>query len=188
MPRKNASTIAKQAFAERNLLDRMEAGLETKIGDKDINQLYKEKLSQKLDIDEGLSLTLKKIPKPRKVKTPPPPKVLTKKGKAGSENLSKYRQQVREALEVKKKVESKNTLIYDDESESEVDEDVVEPAIPEIAAPTVQQPQVIMPDMTKVYSEIDSLKKQNKALEERLLFRRDVLGVNDMRRNMLIKF
>jgi hypothetical protein len=182
-----ASIVALQSNQNTRVLNNLEGGIN--IAGYDVNKLYKEKLSNTLNIDEPLSTTLKGVKKPPKPKVPKEKKEPSNRGKKASENLSKYRQQVREALELKKKIENKNTLIYDDDDEEseEEEEEVKEEPKPIIQAPP-PQPQVIMPDMSKVYNEIDALKKQNKALEERLLFRRDVLGISDMRRNMLIKF
>ncbi len=172
-------------------LDKLEGGLKIKLGATEINDLYRQKLSESLDVDEPISTTIKGVKKPstKPVKEKKEP---SEKGKRASQYLSKYRQQVREALELKKKIENKNTLIYDDESdpdeEDEEDDKIPDPIPQEPTPPVVQAPQVVMPDMSKVYNDIDILKKQNKQLEERLLFRRDVLGISDMRKNMLIKF
>lgn len=181
-----ASIVALQSNQNTRVLNNLEGGIN--IAGYDVNKLYKEKLSGTLNIDEPLSTTLKGVKKPPKPKEPKEKKEPSNRGKKAAENLSKYRQQVREALEIKKKIENKKMLIYDDdEEESDNEEEEEEEPKPIIQAPP-PQPQVIMPDMSKVYNEIDALKKQNKALEERLLFRRDVLGISDMRRNMLIKF
>lgn len=173
-------------------LDKLEGGLKIKLGDKEINDLYRQKLSESLNVDEPITTTIKGVKKPS-TKPPKVKKEPSERGKKASEYLSKYRQQVREALELKKKIENKNTLIYEDESdadEEDEEDDKIPDHIPQQPTqPIAQAPApVVMPDMSKVYSEIDTLKKQNKALEERLLFRRDVLGISDMRKNMLIKF
>lgn len=164
------------------MLDKLEANVNLKIGDKSINKLYKEKLKDKLDLDESITTVIKNNPAPKKKKEKPV-KEISEKGKKASERLSKYRQQVREALELKKSIESKNSLIYDDDEDDDEDEQSVVAQSAPIIAPST--PSV---DLDKVYNEIDALKKQNKTLEERLLFRRDVLGISDMRRQMLIKF
>lgn len=175
-------SIARQ---KSQMLDKLEGGIN--VGGADINQLYRQQLSETLNVDEPITTTIKGVPKPAR---PPKPKPIKKepseRGKKASANLSKYRQQVREALELKKKIDNKNTLIYEDSDADDEDED--EEEVKAVPAPVITQPQVIMPDMSKVYNDIDALKKQNKALEERLLFRRDVLGISDMRKNMLLKF
>ena len=181
MPRnKHMSSVVKENHETIQMLNKLEAGINAKLNGKNINELYKEKLSSKLDVDEPLGATIKKAPKVKKEK---PVKEVSEKGKRASANLSKYRQQVREALELKKSIENKSSLIYDDEED---DDEEDEPA-PIVAppAPVPVQPQV---NLDGVYNEIDALKKQNKVLEERLLFRRDVLGISDMRRQMMIKF
>lgn len=182
MPRnKHMSSVIKENHETTQMLNKLEAGINAKLDGKNINDLYKEKLSQKLDIDEPISSTISKAPKVKKVK---PVKEISEKGKKASANLSKYRQQVREALELKKSVENK--LIYDDDEDDE-EEDDLEPIVAQVPPPP---PQIIQQqvNLDGVYNEIDALKKQNKVLEDRLLFRRDVLGISDMRRNMMIKF
>ena len=181
MPRnKQMSSVIKERSEHNQLLNKLEAGINSKLGDKSINELYKEKLSLKLDVDEPIGATISKAPKVKKEK---PVKEVSEKGKRASANLSKYRQQVREALDLKKSLEKKSSLIYDDDADDEDDEDDDTPIVAPVVAPI--QPQV---NLDGVYSEIDALKKQNKTLEERLLFRRDVLGISDLRRNMMIKF
>lgn len=207
MPRKNASIDQKKSLAERAMLDRLEAGIQTKIGDKDINQLYKEKLSKKLDVDESVNMTVRSIKKERPAKAPK--KEPSDKGIRASLNLSKYRQQVREALDLKKKIESKTTLIYEDDEEDEVEEErkiedpimedqpKIEPILKIDDKPQNQyivtthkkeQPLIIEPNFNHLFSEIETLKNKNKELENRLMFRNDIYGINNMRNNMLIKF
>jgi hypothetical protein len=181
MPRnKQMSSVIKERSEHNQLLNKLEAGINSKLGDKSINELYKEKLSLKLDVDEPIGATISKAPKVKKEK---PVKEVSEKGKRASANLSKYRQQVREALDLKKSLEKKSALSYDDDDDDDDEEDEPNPVVAPIVAPV--QPQV---NLDGVYSEIDALKKQNKTLEERLIFRRDVLGISDLRRQMTLRF
>jgi len=181
MPRnKQMSSVIKERSEHNQLLNKLEAGINSKLGDKSINELYKEKLSLKLDVDEPITATISKNPKVKKEK---PVKEVSEKGKRASANLSKYRQQVREALDLKKSLEKKSALSYDDDDDDDDEEDEPNPVVAPIVAPV--QPQV---NLDGVYNEIDALKKQNKALEERLIFRRDVLGISDLRRQMTLRF
>lgn len=181
MPRnKQMSSVIKERSEHNQLLNKLEAGINSKLGDKSINELYKEKLSLKLDVDEPIGATISKAPKVKKEK---PVKEVSEKGKRASANLSKYRQQVREALDLKKSLEKKSALSYDDDDDDDEEDDDHTPVVAPIVAPV--QPQV---NLDGVYSEIDALKKQNKTLEERLIFRRDVLGISDLRRQMTLRF
>jgi ACT domain-containing protein len=190
---------------ENKTLEKLEAGLTAKIGDKDINKLYNDKLNEKIDLKETVSKTLSK-PTP-KIKVEKIPKEITDKGKKGSERLSKYRAQVKEALELKKNLENKNMITYSDDEDDEDDEENEIQRLPEIkpqAEPqsiAIKTPEVApMPifepkikveptiDLTPIYGEIESLKKKNKDLEDRFLLRNHMLDISNMRRNMSIKF
>ena len=186
MPRKKAALAQAINLEQQKQLERMEAGLKTTIGDKDINQLYKEKLNQEIDVDEPLSKTLTK-PKGR-VKKEKPVKELTEKGKRASESLSKYRQQVKEALEFKKAMENKNKIIYSEDEDEDEDEDEAKPLPTIVAKPTPviqQQPQV---DLSPLYSELESLKKKNKELEDKFIYKSNIMDLTTQRRNIMIKF
>jgi hypothetical protein len=178
---KKASIDKVESNKLKETLNKLEGGIKIKLNGTEINDAYNEKLSKSLDIDEPISTTLKgvkKIPKASKEKKP-----VSERGKKATEYLSKYREQVREALELKKKIENKNTLIYEDSEDSEEEEE----ADP-IVVPPVVQPPAPQFDINKVYNDINDLKKQNKELQDRLLFRRDVTGISDLRRNMILKF
>lgn len=104
-------------------------------------------------------------------------------GKAGAKALSKYRQQVREALELKKKVDTTIEI----ESESDDDEIIQQPSVPapEPIPTPIKQPEI---DITTIYEEINNLKKQNKELENKFTYKTGIMDVNNLRRNMTIKF
>lgn len=193
---------------ENQTLEKLEAGINVKIGDKTINQLYNEKLNETINLKETVRKTVKSQPK---IKVEKPVKELTEKGKKASERLSKYREQVKEALQLKKNLENKNLLSYsDDEEEEEETESEVKPLethkvdtpiVPSKPIPTpiistqpIQtpivpslqtQPQI---DLTPIYGEIDNLKKKNKELEDKFMYRNSLFDISNMRRNMSIKF
>lgn len=185
MNKKPKNTIARlKQNEEGRALEKLEAGLAVKIGGKNINDLYNEKLHQQVDLTETVSQSIikaKKEPKPKKEK---PAKVVSEKGKQGANNLSKYRQQVKEALELKKTIENKNTLIYSEDEEDDEDEEPIVPRMP-VAAPMPAQPQV---DLAPIFSELESIKKKNKELEERFTYRSSILDLSNLRRNMSVKF
>ena len=178
---------------ENQTLEKLEAGISVKIGDKTINQLYNEKLTNSIDLSETMSKTLAK---PQgKIKVEKPVKELTEKGKKASERLSKYRAQVKEALELKKNLENRSLFSYSDDEEEEDEPEIkplethkvdtpIIPSIP-IQAPISVQPQI---DLTPIYGEIDNLKKKNKELEDRFTYRNTMIDIGNMRRNMSIKF
>ena len=169
---------------ENRTLEKLEAGISTKIGGKDINQLYNEKLNQTIDLNETVSKVLAKQPKPGRQKKEKPVKELTEKGKRASATLSKYRQQVKEALELKKSLENKQTLVYSEDEDEE--EEPIVPRMPEPAPmPVKQQPAL---DLTPLYNEITAIKQKNKELEDRFAYRSTLIDVSNMRRNMSIKF
>lgn len=180
---KKRQILAIKQSDENRTLEKLEAGINVKIGDKDINQLYNEKLNQSIDLNETVSKALAKQPKPGRQKKEKPVKELTEKGKRASATLSKYRQQVKEALELKKSLEGKQTLVYS-EDEEEDDEPVV-PRMPVPSQPPVQQPAI---DLTPLYNEITAIKQKNKELEDRFAYRSTLLDVSNMRRNMSIRF
>lgn len=180
---KKRQILAIKQSDENRTLEKLEAGINVKIGDKDINQLYNEKLNQSIDLNETVSKALAKQPKPGRQKKEKPVKELTEKGKRASATLSKYRQQVKEALELKKSLEGKQTLVYS-EDEDEDDEPVV-PRMPVPSQPPVQQPAI---DLTPLYNEITAIKQKNKELEDRFAYRSTLIDVSNMRRNMSIKF
>lgn len=180
---KKRQILAIKQSDENRTLEKLEAGINVKIGDKDINQLYNEKLNQSIDLNETVSKALAKQPKPGRQKKEKPVKELTEKGKRASATLSKYRQQVKEALELKKSLEGKQTLVYS-EDEDEDDEPVV-PRMPVPSQPPVQQPAI---DLTPLYNEITAIKQKNKELEDRFAYRSTLLDVSNMRRNMSIRF
>jgi len=184
-------------------LEKLEAGISVKIGDKDINQLYKEKLNEKLDLKETMSKTLSK-PTP-KIKAPKQVKVITEKGKKASAHLSKYRQDVKEALELKKNLENRNLISYSDADDDDDDDDEVpkaldviqttEPIVPKMPEPMpmpIFEPQIKIEepkfDLTPIYGEIESLKKKNKDLEDKFMLRNSFMDISNMRRHMSIKF
>ena len=142
----------------------------------EINQKYQEELDK-----QGLTQKAEKKPKqPR--------------GAKGKENLSKYRQQVKEALELKKKLETKKDIIElepDSESDSEVEVVSTKPksnvSMNVASVPAPQQPTPTF-DVSSIMNEINNLKKQNQDLENRFTYRSNVSYANDLRRNMLIKF
>ena len=177
-------------------LEKLEAGIPVKIGDKTINQIYNEKLTKNIDLTETVSKT---VSKPQvKVKIEKPKKELTDKGKKASERLSKYREQVKEALELKKNLELKKSFSYsDDEDEDDEDDDkpTLEPIkeeeeqiIPTMPIQSSSPPPLPTIDLSPIYNEIESLKIQNKKLEERFTYRNAVMDISNMRRNMSIKF
>ena len=168
---------------ENRTLEKLEAGISTKIGGKDINQLYNEKLNQTIDLNETVSKVLAKQPKPGRQKKEKPVKELTEKGKRASATLSKYRQQVKEALELKKSLENKQTLVYSEDEDEE--EEPIVPRMPEPAPMPVKQPAL---DLTPLYNEITAIKQKNKELEDRFAYRSTLIDVSNMRRNMSIKF
>jgi len=196
-PRKKPEHAAslKKNKEENQTLEKLEAGLCVKIGDKTINELYNEKLNNSIDLKETMSKTLSK-PQP-KPKVQKPVKELTEKGRKASERLSKYRTQVKEALELKKTLESRNLISYsDDEDEEDPEEPEVKPIQPVQPAsiipepviqpkPIIQQPQI---DLGPIYNEIETLKKKNKEIEDRFMYRNAVMDISNMRRNMSIKF
>jgi hypothetical protein len=186
MNKKPKKTVARLIQNEESrTLEKLEAGLAVKIGDKNINDLYNEKLHQQVDLTETISQSIikaKKEPKPKKEK---PVKEVSVKGKQGTNNLSKYRQQVKEALELKKSIENKNTLIYSDDDDADDEDD--EPIVPRTPAPPSLpvQPQV---DLAPIFSELENIKKKNKELEDRFTYRSSILDLSNLRRNMSIKF
>jgi len=155
---------------ENKLLSKLEAGISVKIGNQDINKLYNDKLNEKMDLKETVSKVLKK-PAPPKVKKV---KEISEKGKSGIIKLSKYREQVKEALELKKNIDNKNLLNYSSDEDEEEEE--IQPII---------QPSI---DLKPIYGEIEALKKKNQYLEERYLIRNTIQDISNMRRNMSIKF
>jgi hypothetical protein len=174
---------------DRILLGRLEAGLKTQLPNgKDINDVYQEKLNNVIDTTEPITYTKQRIQKenplgrPKSEPKPKPKKTLSKKGETALNNLSKYRQQVKEALALKKDLETK--LTYDDDDDDEYDDESVvpDPVVPE---PVAQQP---MPDLNSIYNQIDELKKQNQELERRFIQKNDLLNVGNLRRNMMLKF
>lgn len=165
---------------DKIVLERLEAGLVAKINGKDINLLYKEKLANTLDIDEPFSSTLKQ-PHGRPPKPAKEPKVMSAKGKASSERLSKYREQVKEALALKKKTDEKLIYDADEDDDSDFEYDTPKPTQPIIAPP----PPV---NLDVIYSQIDELKKQNKELENKFIHKNDLMNVGNMRRNIMLKF
>lgn len=187
MNKKPKKTVARLKHNEENrALEKLEAGIAVKIGDKNINDLYNEKLTQQVDLMETVSQSITKAKKEQKPKKEKPVKVISEKGKQGTNNLSKYRQQVKEALELKKSIENKNTLIYSDDDEEEEDDEPIVPRMPVPAPmPQVQQPQV---DLGPIFNELENIKKKNKELEDRFAYRSTLLDLNGMRRSMSIKF
>ena len=156
---------------ENKLLSKLEAGITVKIGNQDINKLYNDKLNEKMDLKETVSKVLKK-PAPR---APKVMKAISEKGKSGIIKLSKYREEVKAALEIKKNIDNKNLLNYSTD-EDEEEEEEIKPII---------QPSI---DLMPIYGEIEALKKKNQYLEERYLIRNTIQDISNMRRNMSIKF
>jgi hypothetical protein len=186
MNKKPKNTIARlKQNEEGRVLEKLEAGLAVKIGDKNINDLYNEKLHQQVDLTETISQSIikaKKNPKPKK-----PVKEVSVKGKQGTTNLSKYRQQVKEALELKKSIDNKNVLSYSDDDD-EADDQYDDPIAPRMSIPTplpVQQPQI---DLAPIFNELESIRKKNKELEDRFTYRSSILDLSNLRRNMSVKF
>jgi hypothetical protein len=171
---------------EIRALEKLEAGIKVKIGDKDINEVYNDKLNQTIDLNETVSKALAKQPKPGRQKKEKPVKELTEKGKRASATLSKYRQQVKEALELKKSLENKQTLVYSEDEDEEEEEQQVVSRKPEPAPKPVQQQPVL--DLTPLYNEITAIKQKNKELEDRFAYRSTLMDVSNMRRNMSVKF
>jgi len=106
-----------------------------------------------------------------------------KQGEAGSKALSKYRQQVRDALELKNKLD---TTIEMEDSDS--DEETPPAPIPAPVIQTQPPPQAPAYDMTNILSEIENLKKHNKDLENKLTYKAYIADATNLRRNMFIKF
>lgn len=131
----------------------------------DIHKLYQK------DLDEKGLTSNKKEPKTKEKK------------EAKTNGLSKYRQQVREALDFKNKYEKEIQL----ELESESDDDAVvqQPRAP--TPPPAPAPEPAF-DVGGLMNELETLKKQNKELQNKFQYRNTILDATNMRRNMVIKF
>jgi len=164
---------------------------ETKVdigNSKDLHALYNEKLQTEINLDENVKKMASRVKKE--------PKELTEAQKKRVAGLSKYRDQVKEALELKKALDNKHLLSYEESEESEEDEKpepvkqvekrVIQPlrVLPPMPPP---RPQVEI-DLKPIYAELESMKKKNAELEEKFTFRDSMLNFNNMRRNMSIKF
>lgn len=164
---------------------------ETKVdigNSKDLHVLYNEKLQTEINLDENVKKMASRVKKE--------PKELTEAQKKRVAGLSKYREQVKEALELKKAIDNKSKLLYEESEESEEEEKVepvkqVEKRVTQplrVLPPTLPpQPQPTI-DLKPIYAELESMKKKNAELEERFTFRNSMLDFNNMRRNMSIKF
>ena len=173
------SIEALQNIEDKKVLSKLEAGLKTQIGGKNINQLYNEKLGQDMDLKETVSKSIAKVKKEPKKKVVKP---ITERGEKCKRILSKYREEVKLALELKKNIDDKNLLAYSDEENDEDEE--IEPQTPVQIIPK-PEPKT---DLSKIYGEIEDLKKKNQYLEDRYLIRNTILDISTMRRNMSIKF
>ena len=170
---------------------------ETKVdigNSKDIHTLYNEKLQTEINLDENVKKMASRIKKE--------PKELTEAQKKRVAGLSKYRAQVKEALELKKALDNKKLLSYEESDEDEEDEEIekIEKKVEfEKVEPVRQAPKrvtqtipVLPPlptiDLKPIYAELENMKKKNAELEEKFTFRNSMLDFNNMRRHMSIKF
>lgn len=171
-------------------LEKLEAGINVEIGDKNINELYNEKLKDTLNLNEGVTKMTKRVKPPKEPKKKAAP---TEAGLKRAAGLSKYRAQVKEALELKKAIENKHLVSYsDEEDEEEEEEEEEKPTKPakQIVKPVVKPPPPPTPvvDLKPIYDELENMKKKNAELEERFVFKNSMFDINSMRRNMSIKF
>ena len=173
------SIEALKSIEERKVLNKLEAGLKTQISGKDINKLYNEKLAQNMDLKETVNKSLAKVKKEPKKKVVKP---ITERGEKCKKVLSKYREEVKVAMQLKKNIDDKNLLSYSDEEDDEIED--IEPQIP---PPIIPKPEP-KTDLSKIYGEIEDLKKKNQYLEDRYLIRNTIQDISTMRRNMSIKF
>jgi hypothetical protein len=159
---------------------------ETKVdigNSKDLHDLYNEKLKSEINLNENVKKMASRVKKE--------PKELTEAQKKRVAGLSKYRAQVKEALELKKSLDNKHLVSYEESEESE--EEVIPEPVKQVEKRVIKTTPVLPPlpppvDLKPIYAELESMKKKNAELEERFTFRNSMLDFNNMRRNMSIKF
>jgi hypothetical protein len=204
-PKKIKQTEALLKNSQQNKkIAELQSNILIKKGKSDINEIYNDELKKVVDLNETVSVSINKpVPKPPPVVKPI--KEISNKGKKASGNLSKYREQVKEALELKKKLDSQKQLSYDEDEDDDDDEEIEFKAIPPIIEP-VPVPQISIPkqidrvllmpvsepkqlfDLETIHKELQDMKLKNKEIEDRFLYRKSCIDISNMRRNMSIKF
>jgi hypothetical protein len=200
-PKKLKQTEALLKNSQQNkTIAKLESNVLIKKGKSDINEIYNDELKKVVDLNETVSVSINK-PVP-KVKIEKPIKEVSNKGKKASGNLSKYREQVKEALELKKKLDNQKQLSYDDDDDDDDDEEIefkeIKPTL-QVIEP-VPEPQISIPkqvdrvqpiqlfNLENIHKDIQDLKLKNKEIEDRYLYRKSCIDISNMRRNMSIKF